>query len=392
MRAMLKDKVWRLGRVGLLLATAGLAQCSDDGGGRDLGADIAIVPAFPQLTFGAPIFFAQAPGDAARSFVVTQDGRVLRFDHAANASTTTLFLDIRDLVTDDGGEQGLLGLAFDPGFDSNGYLYVNYNPNFDADGDPPRRTQISRFQLGANPDSVDPATETPLLSYVQPYPNHKGGWLGFGPDDMLYIASGDGGSGGDPGNLAQNLDSLLGKILRIEPDGGVPADNPFVGVAGRDEVWAYGLRNPYRASFDRVEGDLWVGDVGQGEREEIDLVTAGGNYGWRKFEGTRVHNASDPDPGNAVDPVYEYDHSGDRCSIIGGYAYRGSALPAHVGDYFYADFCSREVWGLRRNGGNVTSFFVGLVPANPSSFGEDLAGELYLTAFDGKIYQLAPAD
>jgi glucose/arabinose dehydrogenase len=375
----------------LLLAALGLAQCHDGGGDGGID-DIAIVSAYPQLTFPAPVFFAQAPGDAARAFVVSQAGTVHVFSHTSSASGFATFLGISGLVTDDGGEQGLLGLAFDPGFASNGYLYVNYNPNFDgSDNDPPRRTRIARFQVTGNPDVVDPATETTLLEFDQPedFSNHKGGWIGFGPDDKLYIASGDGGSGGDPQNLAQNLDSLLGKILRINADGSVPADNPFI-ATGADEIWAYGLRNPFRASFDRVGGELWVGDVGQGQREEIDVVVSGGNYGWRKFEGTRVHNASDPDPGNALPPLYEYDHSGGRCSVIGGYVYRGSALPAHVGEYFFADFCSREVWVLVQDGAGVTRRFVGTVPGNPTSFGEDLAGELYITAFDGKVYKLVP--
>ncbi len=375
----------------LLVAALGLAQCGDSGGGGSRVDSIAIVSAYPQLTFPAPVFFAQAPGDPARAFVVSQLGTVYAFAHSANASSSAAFLQIQGLVTDDGGEQGLLGLAFDPAFAANGYLYVNYNPNFDNSGSNPRRTRIARFQVAGNPDVVDPATETTLLEFEQPQDlsNHKGGWLGFGPDGKLYIASGDGGGGGDPQNNAQNLNTLLGKILRINADGSVPADNPFI-ATGADEIWAYGLRNPFRASFDRVGGELWVGDVGQGQREEVDVAVSGGNYGWRKFEGTRIHNATDPDPGNAVAPLYEYDHSGGRCSIIGGYVYRGSALTARVGQYFYADFCSREVWALRRNGADVDIDFIGTVPDNPSSFGEDLAGELYITAFDGKIYKLVP--
>jgi len=379
-------------RLGLLLASLGMAQCHDGCLSCEVApaAEIAIVNAFPLLSFSAPLYFAQAPGDNQRAFVVTQEGVIFVFQHDSAAAASDMFLDIRGLVTDDGGEQGLLGLVFDPAFASNGFLYVNYNPNFDASGTNPRRTQISRFQVTTNPDAVDPATETPLLDFEQPFANHKGGWLGFGPDAKLYIASGDGGSGGDPNNHAQDLDSVLGKILRTNSDGSVPADNPFVG-AGRSEIWAYGLRNPFRASFDRATGELIAGDVGQGEREEIDLVARGGNYGWRKFEGTLVFNASDPDPGNAIAPLFEYDHGNNRCSIIGGYAYRGSALAGHAGAYFYADFCTGELWELRRDGSRVTNTLVGTVPGNPSSFGEDLAGELYVTSFDGKIYKLVPA-
>jgi glucose/arabinose dehydrogenase len=373
----------------LLVASLALAHCHDDDGREP---QLAVVDAYPALSFPAPVFFAQAPGDPARAFVVAQDGVVYAFAHSRAATSAAPFLDIRALVTDDGGEQGLLGLAFDPAFQVNGFLYVNYNPNFDDSGSNPRRTQVSRFAVTTDPDLVDPATETPLLAFEQPpdFGNHKGGWIGFGPEGALYVASGDGGGGGDPLNHAQNLDSLLGKILRINPDGSVPADNPFVGVAGRDEIWAYGLRNPFRASFDRATGELYAGDVGQGQREEIDLIVAAGNYGWRKFEGSLVHNAGDPDPGNARAPLFEYDHSGERCSIIGGYVYRGAALRGFAGAYFYADFCTGELWALRRDGAQAAARLVGTVPGNPTSFGEDLAGELYVTSFDGHVYTLVP--
>ncbi|MGQ0587211.1 MAG: PQQ-dependent sugar dehydrogenase [Gammaproteobacteria bacterium] len=375
-------------RLGLLAVALVLAQCHDEGSSPDAEPidDITIVDAYPSLPgFSQPLFFTQAPGDATRAFVVTQEGVVYAFAHDAAATTTSAFLDIGNLVTDDGGEQGLLGFTFDPAFASNGYLYVNYNPNFG--GMLPRRTQISRFQVTSDPNLVDPATETPLLDYDQPFSNHKGGWIGFGPDGGLYIASGDGGSGGDPQNNAQDLDSLLGKILRITPDGSVPASNPFVGT-GAPEIWAHGLRNPFRASFDRFNGQLLAGDVGQGEREEVDVIVRGGNYGWRKFEGSRTYNGGDPVPANPIFPIHEYAHDLGRCSIIGGYVYRGSALAAHAGEYFHADFCTGEVWALSPGGVNRLA---GTVPGNPSSFGEDLAGELYITSFNGKVYKLVPA-
>lgn len=383
-------------RLALLLAALGLAQCHDDDctdgcfAFVTAPAAVAVVDAFPQLSFGAPLFFGQAPGDPQRAFVATQDGAVYVFDHDPAAAGAALYLDLRSRVTDAGGELGLLGLAFDPGFAGNGLLYANYNPDFDASGSNSRRTTVARYQAAAGAASVDPATETVLLEFGQPFDNHNGGWLGFGPDGRLYVASGDGGSGGDPQDNAQDLGSPLGKILRLNADGSVPADNPFVGT-GAAEVWAYGLRNPYRASFDRATGELWAGDVGQGQREEIDLIQRGGNYGWRKYEGTLVFNAADPDPGNTLAPLFEYAHAGGRCSIIGGYVYRGSALTDHVGAYFYADFCTGELWALRRGGAQVSNGLVGMVPGNPSSFGEDLDGELYVTSFDGKVYKIVPA-
>jgi glucose/arabinose dehydrogenase len=380
----------------LLGATLGLAQCIHDDDGGSSRPTVAVVDAFPQLGFigGAPLFFLQAPGDADRAFVVDLDGAVRVFDLDAGVASSTIYLDLRSRVTDEGGELGLLGFAFDPDFANNGFMYANYNPVFDAsDNDPPRRTRVTRYTAAsATAATVDPATETVLLEFAQPFDNHNGGWIGFGPDDKLYVASGDGGSGGDPQNNAQNLDNLLGKFLRINADGSIPADNPFVGVAGRDEIWAYGLRNPYRAGFDRTTGELYAGDVGQGAREEIDLIVAGGNYGWRKFEGTLVHNATDATPVNALPPLFQYDHAGGRCSIIGGYVYRGAAITGHAGDYFYADFCTGDLWALRRNGAQVTSTRVGEIPGNPSSFGEDHDGELYVTSFDGNVYKLVPPD
>lgn len=382
-----------LARLGLATVCLGLTQCLHDDDDSSDCADctpvaVAVVPAFPALSFASPLVFAQAPGDDSRAFVATQEGVIYVFPHQTGAGAATVFLDLNAQVTDAGGELGLLGLAFDPDYLANGYFYVNYNPNFDNTGGNPRRTQISRFQVSPDPDVADAASETSLLTFEQPFDNHNGGWLGFGPDGKLYIASGDGGSGGDPGNRAQNLDTPLGKILRINADGSVPADNPYVGVAGRDDIWAFGLRNPFRASFDRTTGTLLAGDVGQNAREEVDEIVRGGNYGWRKYEGTLVFNAGDAEPANAIFPIVEYDHSNGRCSVIGGYVYRGAALRGHGGGYFYADFCSGELWELDRGSGAVVAH--GRIPGMPSSFGEDAAGELFVTSFDGKVYKLVP--
>ncbi len=351
--------------------------------------DVAFVNAFPQLSFDQPLVFAIAPGDSGNVWVATRAGQVFRFANNAQTASVTLALDLRDSTEASGGEQGLLGLAFDPAYASNGRVYINRTISAaQASGDSDA-TLIARFSPGTGGPL---ATETRLLEFDQPFDNHNGGWLDFGKDGLLYIASGDGGGSGDPQNNAQNLNSLLGKMLRIDSNGGIPPGNPFAGSAGRrGEIWAYGLRNPFRSSFDRSTGELWIADVGQNELEEIDIGVGGGNYGWRKYEGTQVYNEGDPAPDNAIPPLYEYDHGNDRCSITGGYVYRGSAIPALVGRYVFADFCSREVWALRRDSSVGSITVLGTVPGNPSSFGEDAAGELYITAFDGKIYKLMPA-
>jgi glucose/arabinose dehydrogenase len=377
----------RILRTCLLACTLGLAHCGgDDGAGGGL-PEVRVVDAYPQLTFSQPVFFTQAPGDASRAFVVTLGGTVRVFDHDAAAASSSAYLGLAARVTDAGGELGLLGFAFDPAFATNGFIYANYNPNFDDTGGNPRRTTIARYTAAsAAAVSVDPATEAILLEFEQPFDNHNGGWLGFGPDGKLYIASGDGGSGNDPQNNAQNLGNLLGKFLRINADGSIPPDNPFI-ATGADEIWAYGLRNPYRASFDRTSGELYAGDVGQGEREEVDLIVAGGNYGWRKYEGTRLNFPGDPEPANPIAPIHEYGHGDGSCSIIGGYVYRGAALPGHVGAYFYTDLCTGALYALRPGAGATR---VGEVPGTPTSFGEDLDGELYVTSFDGHVYKIVP--
>jgi glucose/arabinose dehydrogenase len=387
-------RMFRRATLAAVLGSAAAA-CGGGGGGftdqppQPQPLRVGIVSAFPQLSFDQPLVFAAVPGDATRVVVATRRGLIHIFDNDAAADTAEVLLDIRERVDDSGGEMGLLGLAFDPGYADNGVLYVNYTPE-PTPMRPQRRTTIARF---SPLQEIPLALEAELLSYDQPFANHNGGWIGFGPDNKLYIASGDGGGAGDPQNNAQNLGNLLGKILRIEPGGGVPDDNPFADEAGaRGEIWAYGLRNPFRASFDRETGELWAADVGQSALEEVNVVERGGNYGWRKFEGTQVFNSGDPTPANAIAPLYEYDHGNGRCSVTGGHVYRGSAIPALVGRYLFADFCSREVWALRRAGSSVEVDALGTVPGRPTAFGEDSDGELYITAFDGKIYKLVPED
>jgi len=299
------------------------------------------------------------------------------------------FLDIRDRVGSNQNEQGLLGIALDPNYLENREFYLNYT---NKNGD----TTISRFQ--ANEDLLTAATDSEqiILSVDQPYANHNGGNLAFGPDNFLYIGLGDGGSGGDPDGNAQNLESLLGKMLRIAVTGqelyAIPSDNPYVDGGGRPEIWASGLRNPWRYSFDKSSGDLFIADVGQGEWEEINYLpfplTPGMNFGWDYREGSHPFQGTPPPGLTFIEPVTEYDHS-QGCSVTGGYVYRGQALPDWNGVYFYADYCNGSVWGLLP-GDNDTwnSRLLITTDQNISSFGEDTFGELYLISHDGSIFKL----
>ena len=372
-------------RIGwLILLLAGCGGGSSDTAPPALPTPIAapqIVAAFPNLSFTAPLFITHAGDASNRLFVVEQAGRILVFTNTATVTSTSVFLDIRSRVLS-GGEQGMLGLAFDPGYASNGFFYVYYMI------DAPRRGRVSRFRVSMDPNQADTASETVLLEFDDPFENHNGGMLVFGADGKLYIALGDGGSGGDPNNNAQNLGTILGKILRINPNGAIPADNPFVGTVGaRGEIWAYGLRNPWRMSFDRVTGRLWAGDVGQSAREEIDIIVRGGNYGWRFYEGTASFNNPDARPlDDFIAPVYEYGRDIGR-SITGGYVYRGPGVPSLVGAYMYADFITGKIWALVHDGTSVVSNTEIATLPNPSSFGEDESGEIYITSFDGKIYR-----
>ncbi len=366
--------------------------------GAAQSGDVRVERAFPALSFPAPLLFAVAPGDRTRGFVVSQNGvvRVFALDNPA-AATSSVFLDIDARVTDEGGETGLLGLAFDPNYASNGYFYVNYNPISvqDSAGLPTRRTRVSRFTVSANRSVANAASELVLLEFEQPFSNHNGGWIGFGADGKLYIASGDGGSGGDPQGNGQRLNTLLGKFLRINTDGSAPFDNPFVAdSSARPEIWSYGMRNPFRASFDSATGRLWTGDVGQNQYEEIDVIARGGNYGWNVregFHGYPTENTPLPPGNNFIEPVVEYDHD-EGCSVTGGTVYRGGALPSLSGAYVYTDFCSGTLWAATPVDGSVaTSTVIGAIPGNPSSIAADHDGELYATGlFAGALYKLVP--
>jgi glucose/arabinose dehydrogenase len=342
-----------------------------------------------------PLFVTASPGDNSRLFVVEQRGKIKVIENGVMQSTP--FLDLSALVGQTGNEQGLLGLAFDPNYATNHNFYVNYT---DRSGD----TRVARYQASSNPN-VALTTESRLLYIDQPYSNHNGGWIGFGPDNYLYVASGDGGSGNDPQNRAQNLNSLLGKMLRIDVNRddfptdaarnyGIPAGNPFVGAAGADEIWDYGLRNPWRNSFDRATGDLYIGDVGQGEREEISFHAngaAGGiNFGWRIFEGT-LPTGIDPDTINQSPPIHEYTHN-DGYSVTGGYVYRGDAIEGLSGTYLFGDYGSGRIWSFRYDGATKSDFReltseLGEI-GSIASFGEDANGELYAVSLSGSVYRI----
>ncbi|MES2885412.1 MAG: PQQ-dependent sugar dehydrogenase [Pseudomonadota bacterium] len=351
--------------------------------------DIRFAKAFPNLSFTSPLWFGQAPGSSARAYVAEQGGRVWVFDFNGAVTSKTVFLDLSDR-TRANGEQGLLGLAFPPDFASHRVVYAYYSRNAAPDTETGNAT-VARFTVSADGLTAN-RNGTVLFNEPDPFNNHNGGSLLFGPDGMLYLALGDGGSAGDPQNNAQNLGSVLGKVLRLKPDGGIPADNPFVGISGaRGEVWAYGLRNPYRASFDRGTGQLWAGDVGQNQYEEIDLISKGGNFGWRVREGLHGYpTASTPPPvgNNFIEPIFEYNHD-LGCSITGGVVYRGGAIPQLAGQYLYGDFCSGTIWALQHENGQraLGNIALGSVP-NPSGFGEDSRGEVYITAYDGFVYRV----
>jgi len=345
--------------------------------------------AFPNLSFSDALYITNSDDGTNRIFVVEQDGIIKVFPNTASATNTKTYLNITDRVAS-GGEMGLLGLAFHPDYENNGYFYVNYTANN------PRRTIISRFQVTSNPDSADKNSEFEVLVYNQPYSNHNGGWIGFGPvDGYLYIAAGDGGSSGDPENYAQRINTLLGKILRIDVDGGtpyaIPSSNPFYDSSGtvKKEIYAWGLRNPWRCSHDPITGWLWVGDVGQNSWEEVDVVEKGKNYGWRCYEGSYSYNSSGCDLPDSlyIDPIWEYSHS-EGFSITGGYVYRGPGVPSLGGKYIYGDYGTRKLWAITYDGiSPASNEFILTVPGSISSFGVDEEQELYITSFNGTIYR-----
>ena len=361
---------------------------------------VRAVNAFPNLSLIRPVYLTHAPGNDRDLFVILQRGGIVVFENDAEVESAETFLDIRERVFMGHNEEGLLALDFHPDYEENGYFYVWYSAN------DPRRTVLSRFSRSADdPRRADPDSEKVILEVEQPWGNHNGATVKFGPDGYLYVSIGDGGHAGDPRNYSQNNQSLLGTIIRIDVDHpgeekpySIPGDNPFVeDESARDEIWAYGLRNVWRMSFDRQTGDLWAADVGHNAWEAVYVIaTPGGNYGWNITEGSQPFRTRTVES-TLLDPVIEYSHRQGR-SITGGYVYRGEQIEALRGAYVYGDYVTGRVWAITYDDGTVTSHRQILSrdrPLHVASFGEDAAGELYLCAFDrldgreGTIYRLA---
>lgn len=356
---------------------------------NSLSNSYSVVDAFPDITFNRPLDLQNAGDNSDRFFIVEQPGRIYVLKDE-NAKEKEIFLDIENLVNDGGNEQGLLGLAFHPDYERNGYFYVNYTDN--------NGTVISRFRESNDINKADSGSELILLKFDQPFTNHNGGGMAFGPDGYLYIATGDGGSGGDPLGNGQNRRTLHGNILRIDVDRrdhglnyAIPEDNPFVDnkEGFREEIYAYGLRNPWRFSFDSFNGNLFAADVGQNAVEEINLIEKGKNYGWNIMEGTKMFS-SDPkvDSNTLEPPKYEYLHPLGR-SITGGYVYRGQEYKELEGLYIYGDFISGIIWALKyEEGMEPINIILAETNLRISSFGLSESKEIYLTSFDGKVYRL----
>lgn len=359
-----------------------------------LSYSYTVTEAFPNLSFDRPLGLTHAGDQSGRIFVTEQGGSIYVFDKDSTVSQKDLFLDISGQVERGGNDQGLLGLAFHPDYLSNGHFFVNYIEAGTGN------TIISRFTVSGDPNQADSGSEMKLMEIGQPQADHNGGDLVFGPDGYLYIALGDGGGAGDPEANGQDRTTLLGAILRIDVDNtgderlySIPSDNPFAGNSEgfREEIFAYGLRNPWRISFDTETGELWAADVGQKKWEEINIIQSGKNYGWNVFEGTECYspdlgcNESDYEP-----PVFEYGHEPDNGSITGGYVYRGTAMEGLIGRYIYADFLSGQVWAYDPDPeADPVNEELDRIDANISTFGTDEEGEIYLCGFDGTLYRFS---
>ena len=360
--------------------------CSSD-------AQLKLQEAFPNITIAQPVGIENAGDGSNRMFVLSQQGIIYVFKNDPNVKEKEVFLDIKDKVLS-GGEQGLLGLAFHPDYKKNGYFFIDYTAAN------PRRTIIAGYKVDPkNPNKADKNSET-ILEVEQPFSNHNGGQTRFGPDGYLYVSFGDGGKGGDPFGNGQNRSTILGSIIRIDvnkksagKEYGIPSDNPFAGNKNgyREEIYAYGLRNPWRFSFDPVTKKLWTGDVGQNKYEEIDIIEKGKDYGWNIMEGFHCYSPEQNcDETGLVKPVWEYPHDSDNnLSITGGFVYRGKTAPELTGKYIYGDFVSGRIWSFElKNGKPVNTFLV--KSATLSTFGADEHNELYIANYgSGKIYKFA---
>jgi uncharacterized repeat protein (TIGR03806 family) len=387
----------------LLLALFATLVISGTSNGQEdvVATGVGIEPAFPALRFNRPVQLTHAGDGSDRIFVVEQAGVVRVFENATDTRTSQVFLDISDRISRVGNEEGLLGLAFHPDYKTNGRFFVHYSSKIKD-----MHAVVAAFDVSqSDPNVADPKSEQILLEQKQPYRNHNGGAIEFGPDGYLYISFGDGGKANDPHLHGQNLKTLLGSILRIDVDSksdgknyGIPQDNPFAGekykaVDARPEIWAFGLRNVWRFSFDRKTGELWAADVGQNKLEEVNLISRGGNYGWNRFEANSDFREDTKLATNtAQPPVAHYSHQWGL-SITGGYVYRGNQFPQLAGLYFYADYVSGNLWSLRKTeGGDYDSQLVRRTGKSVSSFGQDENGELFLCSFDGSIYRVVPSD
>ncbi len=358
-------------------------------------AQTTVERAFPNLSFDQPVDLQHAGDGSNRLFVLEQhQGRVRVFQDDQAATEAGVFLDLNGRVNT-GGEEGLLGIAFHPDYEANGHFFVYYSASN------PRRSVVSRWTVSVDPDSADVASELVIIEIPQPYTNHNGGQILFGPDGYLYIGLGDGGDGGDPQDYAQNPRSLLGSILRIDVDASteaeryrIPADNPFAGhLEYKHEIFAIGVRNPWRMSFDPVTGWLWAGDVGQGRIEEIDVIEKGKHYGWDLKEGTLDYEPDSMVPADSLTPpVWEYGHNLGN-SVTGGHVYRGSRNPELVGRYIFGDFGSRRIWALTYDG-TAPAVVDPLLTAsfNIPAFGVSEAGEFYILGFDGQIHRFVASE
>ncbi len=399
----IRSRMYGLCAAGLLLASPCFAQTELT---TELVAD----------GFSRPVFVTAPPGDTERLFVVQQRGliRIIELGSGSGPGTvrSTPFLDFTSFVSQSGNERGLLGLAFHPDYENNGFFYINFTDS------QTHNTRILRLSVSPTDPNVAALTGiTSVIGINQPFSNHNGGWTAFGPDGYLYFNAGDGGSGNDPQNHGQRTDTLLGAMLRIDVDNddfpgdpdnnyAIPPDNPFVGQSGRDEIWSFGLRHPWRNSFDRHTGDLWIADVGQNAREEVNFQPAssegGENYGWRLREGTIATPGSvgGPRPPGNVDPIWEYNTGVDGCAITGGYVYRGCRIHDLWGTYFVGDFCSARIWTFSYDGENVNDLQERQADLQPpsgsitqiSSFGEDAKGDLYIVSLSGRVFRLIAAD